>query len=558
MSNLVSSLPVSSLDARRSANFHPTIWGDHFLSYSSTSKEEGGSDLEQFQKLKEEVRKMLVSPIENSFSLKLNFIDSVQRLGVSYHFESEIDEALYQIYDISTNNNIIMHDHNLHHLALLFRLLRQQGYCISSSVFYKFKDETRNFNEKLVNDVQGLLSLYEASQLRIHGEEILDEAHNFAHTQLKKSLMTTQMSPSLAAQVHHSLGQTLRRGMPRLEARFYISLYQKDPSHDENLLTFAKLDFNMLQKLHQKEVSSMTKWWHEDLNVSTNYPFARDRIVEACFWILGVYFEPQYSLARRIMMKVLALSSIIDDMYDAYGTIEELELFTIAIERWDISCLDDLPGYMKICYVALLDVYEEIEQDMRKEGKAYCINYAKEQMKRLVGAYITEARWFHGNYIPTMEEYLGVATVSCGFFMLTTTSFLGMEDTTEDILKWATRDPKIVADASIICRLMDDIAGGEFEQKRGHVASIVECCMKQQNISRQNAIDELRKVVESAWKYMNEECLNPTQVPKHFLMRTFNLARMMDVLYKDQDNYTNSGGIMKDYIEALLLNNIPT
>ncbi|KAK7257300.1 hypothetical protein RIF29_31172 [Crotalaria pallida] len=76
--------------------------------------------------------------------------------------------------------------------------------------------------------------------------------------------------------------------------------------------------------------------------------------------------------------------------------------------------------------------------------------------------------------------------------------------------------------------------------------------MKQQNISRQDAIDELRKVVESAWKDMNEACLNPTQVPMHFLMRTFNLARMMDVLYKDQDNYTNSGGIMKDYIEALL------
>ncbi|KAK7257289.1 hypothetical protein RIF29_31153 [Crotalaria pallida] len=273
--------------------------------------------------------------------------------------------------------------------------------------------------------------------------------------------MTTQMSPSLAAQVNHSLRQTLRRGMPRLEARFYISIYENDLSHDENLLTFAKLDFNMLQKLHQKEVSSMTKWWNEDLNVSIKFPFARDRIVEGCFWILGVYFEPKYSLARRIIMKVIALSSIIDDIYDAYGTIEELELFTIAIERWDNSCLDDLPVYMIICYVALLDVYEEIEQDMRKEGKAYCINYAKEQMKRLVGAYITEARWFHGNYIPTMEEYLGVATVSCGFFMLTTTSFLGMEDTTEDILKWATRDPKIVADASIICRLMDDIAGGE-------------------------------------------------------------------------------------------------
>uniref|UniRef100_A0A151UEB1 (+)-delta-cadinene synthase isozyme A n=1 Tax=Cajanus cajan TaxID=3821 RepID=A0A151UEB1_CAJCA len=62
-------------------------------------------------------------------------------------------------------------------------------------------------------------------------------------------------------------------------------------------------------------------------------PFARDRIVESCFWILGVYFEPQHSLARRIMIKVIAISSIIDDMYDAYGTIDELELFTNAIER---------------------------------------------------------------------------------------------------------------------------------------------------------------------------------------------------------------------------------
>ena len=33
------------------------------------------------------------------------------------------------------------------------------------------------------------------------------------------------------------------------------------------------------------------------------------------------------------MMKVIAILSIIDDTYDAYGTIEELELFTEAIDR---------------------------------------------------------------------------------------------------------------------------------------------------------------------------------------------------------------------------------
>ncbi|TKY66664.1 (-)-germacrene D synthase [Spatholobus suberectus] len=181
-----------------------------------------------------------------------------------------------------------------------------------------------------------MLSLYEAAQLRLHGEEILEEAHNFALIQLTKSI-TTQLSPSLAAQVHHSLRQSLRKGIPRLEARYYMSFYQEDPSHDENLLTFAKLDFNMLQELHQKEVSNVTKWWVNDLNVSTKLPFVRDRIVEGCFWILGVYYEPHYSIARKITTKVIALCSIIDDLYDAYGTIDELQLFTNAIERLGIS-----------------------------------------------------------------------------------------------------------------------------------------------------------------------------------------------------------------------------
>ena len=76
-----------------------------------------------------------MSPIDDNFLSKLNFINSVQRLGVSYHFEHEIDEALHQMYEISTKeNNIINYDDDLHHLALFFRLLRQQGYPISSGM----------------------------------------------------------------------------------------------------------------------------------------------------------------------------------------------------------------------------------------------------------------------------------------------------------------------------------------------------------------------------------------------------------------------------------------
>lgn len=72
------------------------------------------------------------------------------------------------------------------------------------------------------------------------------------------------------------------------------------------------------------------------MDFARKLPFARDRMVECYFWILGVYFEPNYSLARRILTKVIAMTSIIDDIYDVYGTPEELKLFTEVIERFEL------------------------------------------------------------------------------------------------------------------------------------------------------------------------------------------------------------------------------
>ncbi|WRX29605.1 Terpene synthase, partial [Theobroma cacao] len=97
------------------------------------------------------------------------------------------------------------------------------------------------------------------------------------------------------------------------------------------LLKFSKLDFNLLQHQHKKEIIEIFRWW-KDLDFANKLPFARDRLVEGCLWILGVYFEPQFSLARRMVTKVIAIISIIDDIYDAHGTFEELELISSAIE----------------------------------------------------------------------------------------------------------------------------------------------------------------------------------------------------------------------------------
>ena len=93
----------------------------------------------------------------------------------------------------------------------------------------------------------------------------------------------------------------------------------------------------------------------------------------------------------------------------------------------------------------------------------------------------------------------------------------------------------------------------KFEQDRQHVVSSIQCYMKEHKISRKHAIEELLKLVENAWKHINDACLAPTQVPMTFLIRAVNFARVIDVLYKDEDNYTNAGGITKDHIETLLV-----
>ncbi|GAU44412.1 hypothetical protein TSUD_246380 [Trifolium subterraneum] len=205
-----------------------------------------------------------------------------------------------------------------------------------------------------------------------------------------------------------------------------------------------------------------------------------------------------------------------------------------------------------------MDHYEEIKESTRNEGRVYALNYYSKEFKKYIQAYMTEARWLNSNYKPTSEEYIRVSMDTSGYELMTTICYIGMGDkTTEDIFNWVSNGPKIVNAAAVICRLMDDIVSNEFEQKRGHVSSFVECYMKQYDISRQAAIQEGQKRIVDAWKDINEECLRPTEVSMPFLTRILNLSRFMDVVYKDKDNFTNTEGEMKTFIKALLVDPVP-
>ncbi|XP_050220084.1 alpha-copaene synthase-like [Mercurialis annua] len=550
MSNQISAvssihIPTSNHVKRSSSTHHPTIWGDQFLNCVTDSKIIDASNEQQHEGLRQEVRTLLITNMKSEPSKLLGLIDAVQRLGVDYHFKSEIKEALQKIFD---------DDHeikDLYTVALRFRLLRQHGIKVSSEIFERFKESNGNFKTSITNDVLSMLSLYEAAHLSIRGEVILDDALAFA-TETLQSLLPG-LTNHLATRVSHSLNRPIRKCLPRLETRYYIDVYPMEKSYDETLLKFAKLDFNMLQKLHQKELYSVTKWW-KSLDVATNLPYARDRLVELYFWMMGIYFQPKYSFARIMMTKIAATVSLLDDTYDNYATFEEAEILTDAIQRWDIKAKDTLPEYMKLIYVTLLDLYNEYAENIANDEKPlYSLYYAKEALKRVMRAYLAEAKWREQDYVPTMEEYMEVSLITSCYQFLAINSFLGLgEIATKHAYEWILEDPKLIRASTIISRLMDDIMSHEFEQTRKHVASAVECYMKQYGACKEETVKLFENEIRNAWKDINEGCLSPTAIPMPLLECILNLVRAMDVIYKDEDGYTNSH-IIKHLIASVLV-----
>ncbi|KDO66458.1 hypothetical protein CISIN_1g038158mg [Citrus sinensis] len=98
---------------------------------------------------------------------QLELIDTLQGLGLAYHFESEIRNILRNIYNKNKDDKWKKENVRVHATSLEFGLLRQH------EVFNGFK-ETKSY--LISDDFNGILSLYVASYYSLirrrkrHGE----------------------------------------------------------------------------------------------------------------------------------------------------------------------------------------------------------------------------------------------------------------------------------------------------------------------------------------------------------------------------------------------------
>nr|A0A7G5KLV0.1 RecName: Full=Monoterepene synthase TPS1, chloropastic; AltName: Full=Alpha-terpinene synthase TPS1; AltName: Full=Beta-pinene synthase TPS1; AltName: Full=Beta-thujene synthase TPS1; AltName: Full=Sabinene synthase TPS1; AltName: Full=Terpene synthase 1; Short=CoTPS1; Flags: Precursor [Cananga odorata]QMW48842.1 terpene synthase 1 [Cananga odorata] len=531
--------------ARRSANFQPTIWTNDFIQ-SLNSDYSSDVYVQRIEKLKKSVRQSLEEA--DGPLAQLELIDDLQRLGVGRLFEREINEMLNGIY---MDYKETQAQWNLHFTSMYFRLLRARGFDVSPEIFSRFMDETGNFQTSISNDPIGMLSLYEASYLCMPGETTLDEAQAFTCKHLKY-WKEKDVHPTIALQIEHALELPIHWRMPRLDSRWYIKLYEEKEGTRPLLLELAKLDFNMVQSAHQTELRKVSRWWSE-FGLAEKASFARDRLMEGYQWAIGTVFEPEFGQCREVLAKLAQLIAVIDDMYDVYGSPDELELFTDAVDRWNINTIEGLPDYMKLCFLSIYNTTNQGGYEFLKDHGVDIIPHLRKAWADYCKALRTEARWVNSKYTPTLDEYLNNAYTSASgpLILIHAFFFSGQEPWKEAIDCFVSSNKDIIRLSATIFRLTDDLETSAEEIERGDVPKSIQCYMHEAGASEAVSRAHIRGKISEVWRKMNKYLTAPATRHKTFNAAAFNLARTSTCVYLYGDGYGVPNGKNKENITSL-------
>ncbi|CAH8316978.1 unnamed protein product [Eruca vesicaria subsp. sativa] len=541
---------------RRSANYRPSLWDHQYLLSLENIYAKEVESVEKAELLKEEVRKRLVKA-ESSIT-QLEMIDSLQRLGISYHYKHEIHDILKRIHDHEMGRE----SQDLHATALGFFLLRQHSFDVSQDDFDVFKSENGILRKNL--PIKDVLSLYEASYFSMESEIKLKEARSFAKERLTEFVMETSKTivgtneAYMLEMVKRVLEKPYHWSTRRLEARWYIDVYRNKHDMDPLLLEFAALDFNILQANHQEELKLISSWW-DSTGFMKQLDFVRDRITESYFWTIGIFYEPEFKYIRKILTKLFMLIAIMDDIYDIYGTFEELEIFTNVVERWDVNLVERLPEYMKMCFLLLYNEINQIGYDVLRDKGRNIIPHLKQVWTNLLKAFLTEAKWYKTGHKPSFNEYMqnGFISSSVPTILLHLFSILCDHISDQNLTDISKNQHSIVRSSANILRLANDLATSAEEMARGDSPKSVQCYMYETGANEDEARKQMQCMISDSWDVINSAA-HTSSLPSGFVAAAANLNRVVQCIYQHGDGH---GCPVKaktvDHIKSVLFNPVP-
>ena len=123
--------------------------------------------------------------------------------------------------------------------------------------FNNLKDKEGKVQGKISQDIEGLMGLFEASQLSIKGEDILEEMGNFSSQLL--NVWNTNDDQRQARIVRNTLGHPHHKSLARFMAKSFLSDFQGTEGWINVFKELAKMDFNLVKSIHQKDIRQVSK-----------------------------------------------------------------------------------------------------------------------------------------------------------------------------------------------------------------------------------------------------------------------------------------------------------
>ncbi|XP_060192871.1 alpha-farnesene synthase-like [Lycium barbarum] len=532
-----------SLIQRRNANYKPNIWNYDILQ-SLKSEYSDGKYITEAQKLKEEVLCHLAEMV-NPLA-KLELIDSINKMALSHLFEKEIMLCLQDMeYAKKKDSGGEMY---LYSTALYFRIFRQHGYKVTQDVFLSYMDKLGDQFEVDANmDPKTMVQLFEASHLALKDENMLNEARIFCTKNLKSSNIIPMEMP-----LHWQVEWYNTRGKISKQEN-----EQRGPNF--KLLQLAKLNFNMVQAEHQKDLVDILRWWRK-LGLIEHLSFSRDRIVESFLWSVGVAFEPQHSNFRNLLTKAITFIILIDDVYDIYGSLQHLQLFTNAVVRWDPKEVEQLPLCMKTCFWKLYDTTNDVALaiQQQKGWKLPVSTYLQKAWAEFCKALLVEAKWDAKGYTPSFSDYLDNGWKSSGGPVLSLHVLLGLAQDFTQVMDFLENEYDLIHNSSLIIRLCNDLGTSAAELKRGDVSSSVLCYMKEADVEEDVAREDIKDMVMETWKKMNKYCFDNSALSLGPLIKyIMNIARVTHFIYQNGDGFGVQDRETQQQILSSLIESLP-
>ncbi|KAL5731058.1 hypothetical protein ACHQM5_003819 [Ranunculus cassubicifolius] len=485
------------------------------------------------------------SPLE-----RLILVDNLQHLAIDYHFHGEIHSILTNYYKSLRKSGGTMN--SLFSVSLGFRLLRQNGFPASTDVFKRFLDRQGNIIEELKGDLGGMMSLYQATQFGMEEEVILDQASVFTRKNLVNSLL--HLKQDQVSVMSNNLDHPYHKTLPRFNLKHYIKTNRNGHEMNGNLFQeFAKLDFNFVQSLHQGELLQFSSWWR-DLALAQKLNFARNQPVKWYMGSMATLDDPRLSEERIHLTKPISLVYLMDDIFDVYGTLGELVLFTEAIIKWEVE--DRLPYNMKLFLNVLYDTVDEISYKIFQKHGWDPKPSLKKAWVRLCNAFLVEAKWFASGQLPTSEEYLNNGVISSGVHVaFVHIFFLLGEGISKQTVDLVDEVPGLISNTATILRLWDDLGSAKDENQNGYDGSYIDCYLKEhKGETLESAREHVRDMISNTWKKLNKEYLTQPLFPLSFKKASLNAARTVSLMYNYDTNHQLS---LEKQIKSLLYESIP-